>query len=143
MRITSDRLGTWTSSKRDVITFSEGLIGFESLQRWALAREGNLYWLQSVDDSSISLPAICPFLVLPQLSFSFNRGEVFTEASKLAEKPVILAIVQFDDHQWLLNLRAPILIALQKQWGKQLITTDVQPLRFVLPCIGDKLRKSA
>ncbi len=63
MKVNTTRFGELTVNNEDIINFSEGLLGFESLTQFFVVDPGDstlILWLQSIEDASIAFPIIEP-----------------------------------------------------------------------------------
>jgi flagellar assembly factor FliW len=112
-----------------VLTFPEGLPGFEEHRAFALIdddRLGEFHWLQSLDDPDAG------FLVLEPSEFvadyAFDLPDDVAAALGLDEtvQPRVLVILAIpgDIRAMTANLRAPLVINVQSRVGKQVILAD-------------------
>jgi flagellar assembly factor FliW len=120
------RFGECTFSPSEVIEFPWGLPGFPTHHRWLplnLDSQPAFIWLQSLDDTSVSLPAIDPWMVFesydPKMpAYAFQSLEI-REASDFATLCVV--VVTANAEQMTINLMAPILINLRTHKGRQIM----------------------
>jgi flagellar assembly factor FliW len=117
MKILTRQLGELEFDETFIITFPEGLIGFEQHQRFIIVNDEDsepFRWLISIDDSDIGFPLIEPALVYsdyqPNLSFSSEEASLFS-------------IVTLNPHleKVTLNLKGPIIIHNNSRIGKQVV----------------------
>lgn len=129
MKINTSRFGEIVADEQDIIFFREGILGFESLQKYILVDPGDetlILWLQSVESEDIAFPILEPRVFrrdysvklpaseLEQLELaSVNEGRIFS----------ILTIPE-DIRQMTANLKAPLIFNTKKQKGRQAILSQ-------------------
>jgi len=143
MLLCTTRFGKLECRPQDILLFPEGLIGFEPLRAWTLLCELPLVWLQSVEHGQVALPLVCPFLFVPQYRFRLVPDDRRAIHLSSQDRPMVLSVVGREHDQWTLNLRAPVVIHREARLGRQVITADEQPLRYVLPRSSGIVRKTA
>ena len=147
MLLNSRFLGELNYNEDQVVEFPTGLIGLASYHQWVLfvdPVDNRVSWLQSVGSSEIALPLIRPraevdrydVRVSPELLHPLQ----LEESDPLAVYTVIEA---FAAGQLSTNLRAPILINLERSLGVQVVTNDEQPMQLELTGFAVNFRKSA
>jgi flagellar assembly factor FliW len=116
------------------IRFDEGIIGVPQARRFQLLeRPGSrLRLLRSVDLDGFALPVVDPRLAEPGYSPTFQPR--LSEALSLdTEHWLILAVVTLGENGATANLRAPIVINVERRVGAQIILDDKSlPLRRAL-----------
>lgn len=120
------RFGSCTYTASDVIEFPWGLPGFPTLHRWLplnLDSQPSFIWLQSLDDPSVALPAIDPWMVFekydPKMpAYAFTSLDI-REASDFTTLCVV--VVTAEAEEMTINLMAPILINLRTHKGRQIM----------------------
>jgi flagellar assembly factor FliW len=109
----SHLFGTLTIPRNEILTFPDGLPGFEEFHRFTLLATSatGLYWLQSIEEQALA------FLVV--------------EARRIAptawpEHPTALAIVTLPAGPGAAsaNLQAPLLVDTDRALGRQMIAPD-------------------
>ena len=68
MKINTTRFGELEVEKKDIISFKEGLLGFEHLKRFFIVDPGDqtlILWLQSIDNPATAFPIIEPKIFNP------------------------------------------------------------------------------
>jgi flagellar assembly factor FliW len=114
--------------EKDVITFSEGLVGFPQLKRMVIVRQDTIepfMWLASLDHAELAF-------VVVEVGAVFNSAPALPADANLAslieadEKPVALAIVLIETNwqKCTVNLRAPIFVSARAMAGAQIILAD-------------------
>lgn len=127
MKFQSTKLGVITYKKKDIVTFIEGLMGFESLRQyiWLERSESQPFsWLQSIDDPNISFVAINPFNFFGGYEMKIDNDDYANLQLKQASDAVVLTLVTVPPGQPTAistNLLAPILINKRNSKAKQVI----------------------
>jgi len=125
MLLNTKRFGDIEISDDRIITFKEGIPGFEHLRSFIvilLDQTKPFFWLQSVEED-ISLPVISPFDVNADYSPMIDDS-IFDELGIEKEDDLLVlnvAIIPDDMTKMTVNLVAPILINVAKNLGKQII----------------------
>jgi len=115
MKTLNTRFGEVAYDPENVLTFPEGLIGFENLRQFIVMpnqKDGPLFWIQSVEDPSVAL-------ILTDPTNFFLGYQVVPEAGEkkklqlAAEEDcfTLVVVTVYPDRQVTLNLMAPILFA--------------------------------
>ncbi|MGA7745871.1 MAG: flagellar assembly protein FliW [Candidatus Aquilonibacter sp.] len=120
------RFGPCTFAASEVLEFPWGLPGFPDLHRWLplnLDSHPTFVWLQSLDDPTVALPAVDPWMVFehydPKLpAYAFTSLEI-REASEFATLCVI--VVTPNAEEMTINLMAPVIINLRTHKGRQIM----------------------
>lgn len=63
MKIKTTRFGELEVDKKDIIEFTEGLLGFENQKKFFIVDPGDqtlILWLQAIDDAGTAFPIIEP-----------------------------------------------------------------------------------
>lgn len=129
MKIKTTRFGELEVNPNDVITFSEGLLGFENLKKYFVVDPGDstlILWLQSTEDDKVAFPIIEPKIFKPDyiaklLPADLNGLELETlQTAKLYSILTIPANVT----EMSANLKAPVVINSAKKVGKQIVLQD-------------------
>lgn len=129
MNIKTTRFGQLEVNPNDVITFSEGLLGFENLKKYFVVDPGDstlILWLQSTEDEKVAFPIIEPKIFKPDyiaklLPADLNGLELETlQTAKLYSILTIPANVT----EMSANLKAPVVVNSAKKVGKQIVLQD-------------------
>ncbi len=123
-KIDSAKLGMIEFQKKDCIHFSHGLFGFENCKNFLLIKNnGNdlFYYLQSVDDKSLTFILINPRMVFE--NYVLDIEESFL-VNLTIPKIIDFSIVTITNDAICLNLMGPILIDIENQKGVQAITCN-------------------
>ncbi len=126
MQIESKLLGTVEFGEDSIIRMDEGLIGISGQKRFVLLEKEDFApfgYLQSIDDPSLSLVVINPFLVEHEYRFYLPEEDLRSlEISQPADFQ-LLSVVVFSASvtEITVNLKAPILINIHTRKAKQVI----------------------
>ena len=129
MKVKTTRFGELEVNPNDVITFSEGLLGFENLKKYFVVDPGDstlILWLQSTEDEKVAFPIIEPKIFKPDyiaklLPADLNGLELETlQTAKLYSILTIPANVT----EMSANLKAPVVVNSAKKVGKQIVLQD-------------------
>lgn len=118
------RFGTLPVPKENLLTFPEGLPGFDKLYRFALFHDEenrSIHYLQSVDDPAIRLPVAAPqwFNIDYQIALSDEEAQALAVDSD-DELMVLVALSQQEDGQPpRVNLQGPIVLNTSKRLALQ------------------------
>ncbi|HPF17849.1 MAG TPA: flagellar assembly protein FliW [Thermotogota bacterium] len=113
--------------ENDIVFFSQGLPGFETLSKFAIiALEDTkpIQWLVSLEDQEVSLPVIDPWIVRFDYHLDIPKNIIDYLAITNQEKVFILSIVRIPGNQpkaMTVNLAAPIIINLENNQALQYI----------------------
>lgn len=147
MQISTTHFGPVEISVEDMLLFPSGIIAFEDCQHWVLlADEANdsLGWLQSVTRAEIALPVVSPRRFVPEYQVRVTRGQLLPLDISQFDQAYVLSILSRSDNDWTLNLKAPLIINLDRRLGRQVITTDEQSVALQLTSASPALlRRSA
>jgi flagellar assembly factor FliW len=146
MRIDSTRFGAVTIEPEDILTFPQGLIGWEDLRHWVLlcdSENSSLGWLQCVARPEVALPVVSPRKYVPGYQARVKKSQLSALEITPDHQAFVLAVLARNDGQLTVNLRAPIVINLDRRLGRQVVTTDEQPLAMELISPAREFRQSA
>jgi len=126
MNIETLRFGRVTIDPESILTFDEGILGFEELKRYAIILcEGTepIQWLQAVEDPRISLPIVNPFLIKQDYELDVDDGELMSIGMPTVDEILVVnaMVLPEDIQQATVNLSAPILINLRNKKGRQIV----------------------
>jgi flagellar assembly factor FliW len=115
VKVSTTRFGELQVNKEDIISFQEGLLGFESQKQFFVVDPGDstlILWLQSIDDGKIAFPVIEPKIFKPDYVAKLlpaDMNSVELESLSQAKIYSILTIPS-DITTMSANLKAPIVI---------------------------------
>lgn len=130
MKMITRDFGEQEVDESRIITFPEGIIGFEGAKRYALLSplgEGVFpMWLQSVDGKEPCFVVYDPMEIYPDYQFQISDEEQqllrIDEASPY--RCLAVAIVPDDYKKTTINLRCPIVVNTKDRIAAQIILTE-------------------
>ncbi len=146
MKIQTTRFGGVDIAADDILFFANGLFGFETSHHWVLLADADnpaVAWLQSVQNGETALPVVAPRRFVADYQVRLEASEIQRLKLSSLNQAYVLAIISREDDLLTINLRAPVIINLDRRIGCQVITVDQQPIRFELAALPLSLRKSA
>lgn len=146
MQITTTRFGNVEIEADDILLFSGGIYGFEDCRHWVLladAENDAVAWLQSISRPEVAVPVISPRRFLPGYQIRVGRSQLESLELSAPDLAYVLVIVSRNDQALTVNLKAPLIVNLDRRIGRQVVTNDDQPLAHQLGAISRSLRKSA
>lgn len=142
MKIKTARFGDMEILDEDIISLPEGVLGFSGASRFVLLEhdsEGTPFkWLQAVDDAGLAFIVMDPHIVIDGYTVEFSEEmlDLLGEGTFVAEDFALMAIVNIPRQkpiEMTVNLRAPIIVHLEKRLGWQVILTNEDyPIRHRL-----------
>lgn len=115
-----------------VITFDNGLIGFENLKKFTLIynseteQNNTITWLQSLDEQMVALPVLSPFSVMADYN-PVVEDETLAKLGELNPENTVIFLtltVPSDITKMTTNLKAPIIINAETKKGCQVIAEN-------------------
>lgn len=146
MRIQTTRFGSLEIESADTIRFPHGLMGLEHCRQWVLladAQNDALGWLQSTSDPGLAFAVVSPRRFVPAYQVRVSRSELTPLELEQVHDAQVLVIVGKNDSSITLNLKAPLVIHLDRRLGKQVVNNADAPLQYELAPQEVSLRKSA
>ncbi len=135
MNISTTRFGSLTIEDGDVLTFADGLIGMEDCRRWVLlgdAENAALAWLQSLERPEVALGVVSPRRFVPDYQVRVGKREIAPLGLENPNDAQVLVIVSQAAGRLALNLKAPLVIHLAKQVGRQIVARDDHAVQHLL-----------
>jgi flagellar assembly factor FliW len=129
VKINTTRFGELEVDKKDVITFKEGLLGFEHLKKFFVVDPGDqtlILWFQSVEDPATAFPIIEPKIfnpdyivkLLPAELSSLDLGTI-NDASVYTILTIPKVVTEMSA-----NLKAPVVINNKTKFARQIVLQD-------------------
>lgn len=114
-----------------IITLDRGLIGLEEYKKFTILydcdkEENNISWFQSVEEPTLALPIIKPWLVKEDYN-PIVEDELLNHIGELTEENLVILLtmtVPEDITQMSVNLKAPIVINADTRKGAQIIVEN-------------------
>jgi flagellar assembly factor FliW len=135
MQIHTTRFGLVEIDISDILLFPHGVIAFEDCRHWVLlGDEGNesLGWLQSITRGEVALAVVSPRRFAPEYQVHVTRGQLTSLELSQFDSAFVLSVVSKSDDELTLNLKAPLIINLDRRLGRQVVTVDEQPVAWQL-----------
>lgn len=146
MQLRTSRFGALRIEPEDILSFPAGLLGLETCHEWVLladAQNESLGWLQSSSRPEIALAVVSPRRFVPDYQFRVFRSELSPLELSRLEDAQVLVIVGRNEQSITLNLRAPVVINLDRRLGRQVVTNNDHPTQYELASDPVPLKKSA
>lgn len=129
MKIKTSRFGELEVDKKDIIEFTEGLLGFENLKKFFIVDPGDqtlILWLQSIDDSATAFPIIEPKIFQPNYMVKLLPVELNSLALENLSNASVYAILTIPQNvtEMSANLKAPIIINNSTKFARQIVLQD-------------------
>lgn len=129
MKVNTTRFGELQVNEQDILNFSEGLLGFDSLKKYFVVDPGDstlILWLQSTEDSSIAFPIIEPKIFKPDYIAKLLPADMNSVGLEALSDAKIYSILTIPANitEMSANLKAPIVINNQKKIAKQIVLQD-------------------
>ncbi|MFN8791417.1 MAG: flagellar assembly protein FliW [Bdellovibrionales bacterium] len=129
MFIQTSRFGQVQLTNDDVLTFPEGLLGFQDLKTFVLLDDPNddiFAWLQSCESPAIAFPVLEPELFAENYKVNLNRTD--TESLGLSSngraRKFCIVTIPDDPTQMTANMKAPIVINVENKKARQCVLQD-------------------
>jgi flagellar assembly factor FliW len=146
MEITTSRFGTIRIDTDSVIRFPSGLLGLEDCREWVLLADGEnsvVVWLQSVDWPEVALALVSPRRFVRDYQVHVARRELAPLELSDVKAAEVLAIVGKNDRATTLNLKAPVVINVERGLGYQVIANGDLPVQYELESEQPAIRRIA
>lgn len=138
MELKTAQFGVINVGEDELIHFPMGIPGFENNKKFVLI--GNdpaalFFWLQSAEDPNLCFVVTDPFSIYPNYYVDVEDDDVNFLGITDTGNVMTLAVVVIPENikETRVNLKAPILINVEKKLGKQIIQKDESlPLRYYL-----------
>ena len=119
-----------------VITFDKGILGFPDLKRFTLiydvekGKQATIKWLQSLDEPGFAIPVLDPDEVIDGYCPEFDRDLLKPLGDNLEPENILMFVTitvpKEDATKATVNLKAPIIISMDKNKAVQLICENEQ-----------------
>jgi flagellar assembly factor FliW len=112
VKIKTTRFGELEVDKKDIIEFTEGLLGFENLTKFFIVDPGDqtlILWLQSIDDAATAFPIIEPKIFQPNYTIKLLPVELNSLSLENLSTASVYAILTIPQNvtEMSANLKAP------------------------------------
>ncbi len=146
MHVHTTRFGSVAIQADDIILFPQGLFAFAQHRHWVLLADSAnaaVGWLQSINDPRLTMAVVSPRRFSPDYRVRVDRKQLGPLQLDQANRPFVLTLVSHHEDQLTINLKAPVLINLDRRLGVQVIVADEQPLRLGVAQAPEPIRKTA
>lgn len=131
MKIQTSRFGSLEVIAADIIEFPEGILGFNTLRKFVLLDDPTddiFIWLQSCDEPAIAFPVLEPELFTINYQVQLTKHDLEALALPLATgfRSFVIITIPKDPTQMTANLKAPIVINVEKRVARQCVLQDSQ-----------------
>ena len=93
--------------------------------------------------SDVALPVVSPRRFVSGYQVRLEPTDVDMLQLSEVEQAFVLSVVSRNEESLTLNLRAPLVINLDRRIGSQVITVDPQPMQYELTALPTIMRRSA
>ncbi len=129
MTIQTSRFGQVQLSNEDVISFPEGLLGFQDLRTFVLLDDPNddiFAWLQSCESPAIAFPVLEPELFSETYKINLSKSDLEVLQMPDSTRARAFCIVTIPDDPTLMtaNMKAPIVVSIDKKRARQCVLQD-------------------
>jgi flagellar assembly factor FliW len=161
MDIFTTRFGLLSVQSHDEIVFEQGLIGLEDCRRWVVLTDSAnpaLGWLQNLEQGHIAIGVVSPRRFVPEYQLRVDRADLRNLGLATIRDAEVVVIASRQPESLdsrlrgndgmgpsgiTLNLRAPLVINVEKRLGCQVIAKDEHPVQYPLDLQNVKLRRTA
>ena len=129
MVIETGRFGQLKIGDEEIIRFPQGVLGFPDLHEFCLVDPGDetlILWLQSTKHSDVAFPVLEPKIYRPDYSARLSAAELRELKLENVNQSAVFTILTIpeDITQMSANLKAPIVINLKAQVGRQVVLQE-------------------
>jgi flagellar assembly factor FliW len=139
----TSRFGTVSISPSDLLQFPQGLIGYEDKDRWVLLADSSneaVGWLQSMTDSELALAVISPRRFIPEYRFHVSSHALELIELDDLDRAFVLVVVAKTNGVLTANLKAPVIVNLDRRLGCQMVVVDDHPIQHALLPVSQHLK---
>lgn len=129
VNLSTNNFGNLSIEKENIITFEQGLLGFEELRQFAIIDVEECLpfeWLVSVEDPVVAFPILNPTLFFSDYNPSLPKDDLALLDIKKEKDVEMFCIVTLGKkpEDVTLNLKGPILINMKNKMGKQVVLAE-------------------
>lgn len=129
MKVKTTRFGTIDVKEEQVITLTEGMLGFSECSRYTLMDDeiGEPFmWMQSLDIPSLAFVVIDPAIILPSYHFSVKKDQIKNLETENVDDLQVYVIVTMAANilDVTVNLQGPLVVNKNKRVGLQVVLND-------------------
>src|SRR3990167_596666 len=129
VNLSTNRFGNLIIEKENIITFDQGILGFEELTQFAIVAVEECLpfeWLVSLEDPLVAFPILDQTLLFSDYKPSLRKEDILLLDIKKEMDVEMFCIVTLGEtpENVTLNLKGPILINMKNKIGKQIELTE-------------------
>jgi flagellar assembly factor FliW len=129
VKIKTTRFGELEVDKKDIIEFTEGLLGFENQKKFFIVDPGDqtlILWLQSTDDAATAFPIIEPKIFQPNYMVKLLPVELNSLALENLSNASVYTVLTIPQNvtEMSANLKAPVIINNKTKMARQIVLQD-------------------
>jgi flagellar assembly factor FliW len=127
--IKTGRFGQLTVGDDEIITIPHGLLGFPEYTRYCLVDPGDdtlILWLQSIDNPEIAFALLEPKIFRTDYTARLSAAELRELKLDNVNQSAVFSILTIpeDIMQMTANLKAPLVLNLKQQLGRQVVLQE-------------------
>jgi flagellar assembly factor FliW len=133
--INTTRFGRLNVDASELLDFPLGVLGLEDCREWILLADADndaLGWLQSTTRLDVALAVVSPRRFVAGYQARIGRSELAPLELDDVRQAQVLVIVGKNERGITLNLKAPLVINLQRRRGRQVVVNGDQPIQYQL-----------
>tara|TARA_B100001248_G_C27399520_1_gene468903 strand:- start:1356 stop:1871 length:516 start_codon:yes stop_codon:yes gene_type:complete len=129
MQIQTTRFGPIEIKESDIISFDEGLLGFQDLKKFVLLDDPDddiFAWLQSCENPDIAFPVLEPELFLAEYRVKLSKRDMESLGMTEMKNYCVYTIITIpeDPTQMTANMKAPIVIHIPAKKARQCVLQE-------------------
>ncbi|MCH8074293.1 MAG: flagellar assembly protein FliW [SAR324 cluster bacterium] len=129
MKVNTTRFGTIDVDEDQVVTLTEGMLGFSECGRFVMMDDeiGDPFmWMQSLEIPSLAFVVIDPAVILPSYHFSVKKEQIKgLETEDINELQVhVIVTMAANILDVTVNLQGPLVVNKEKRIGTQIVLND-------------------
>ena len=129
VNLSTNNFGNLSIEKENIITFEQGLLGFEELKQFAIIAVEECLpfeWLVSLEDPMVAFPILNPTFFFSDYKPSLSKDDLVLLDIKKEKDVEMFCIVTLGKkpEDVTLNLKGPILINMKNKMGKQVVLAE-------------------
>lgn len=138
MKINTDYMGEVEYNESELISFPEGIFGFEENKNYIIigeiSKDFPFIWLQSTDDASVVFVLTDPFLFVEDYDFKLSEENLDLLKTDKAENINVytMVVIPTDSKKTTINLKAPIVINQENRVAIQAILDEDYPYKHTI-----------
>lgn len=124
-KLNTGRFGEIDVDEEKILNFKNGILAFEDSKRFIILNSAkeSFFWLQSVDNPSLSLPCINPDIIAENYEINLSQEQFAEIGVDEHSEMIVLCIVRIPENiqESTVNLIAPVIINSTAKEGMQIV----------------------